>query len=93
MDRIPRPAHGKEADATAAAAVTLFTNDVLPAWGKRPAESIRRRDVMTLLDGMADKPAKWTKAKVRLHHFFDWCIEREVIEASPSPRSNSPIRT
>ena len=45
---------------------------------------------MTLLDGMADKPAKWTKAKVRLHHFFDWCIEREVIEASPVAKIKQP---
>ena len=80
----------RKSKATAAAAATLFTNDVLPAWGKRSAESIRRRDVMTLLDGMTDEPAKWTKAKVRLHHFFDWCIEREIIEASPVAKIKQP---
>jgi hypothetical protein len=70
-------------DATAAAAATLFENDVLPKWGKRSAETIRRRDVMTLLDGMRDEPAKAIKAKARLHHFFGWCAEREVIDANP----------
>jgi integrase len=70
-------------DATAAAAATLFNNDVLPAWGKRKAESIRRRDVMKLLDGMREEPAKAIKAKARLHHFFGWCVEREIINGSP----------
>ena len=70
-------------DATAAAAATLFENDVLPAWGKRKAESIRRRDVMKLLDDMRTEPAKAVKAKARLHHFFGWCAEREVIPANP----------
>lgn len=70
-------------DSTADAAATLFNNDVLPAWGKRTAESIRRRDVMTLLDGMRSEPAKAIKAKARLHHFFGWCAEREIIDANP----------
>lgn len=70
-------------DATESAAVTLFNNDVLPKWGKRTAESIRRRDVMNLLDGMATEPAKAIKAKARLNHFFGWCVEREIINGSP----------
>src|SRR5207342_2947295 len=54
-------------DSTVAAAKTLFTNTVLPKWGKLGVETIRRRDVMNLLDGMRGEPAKANKAKVRLN--------------------------
>jgi integrase len=77
-------------DATAAAAKTLFTNTVLPKWGKLGIETIRRRDVMNLLDDMRGEPAKANKAKVRLNHFFGWCVEREIIPGSPVASVKTP---
>lgn len=77
-------------DSTSAAALTLFTNDVLPKWGDLGIESIRRRDVMNLLDGMRGEPAKANKAKVRLNHFFGWAVEREIIDTSPVANVKTP---
>lgn len=79
-----RDSHLKQRrDATAKAAATLFNNDVLPKWGKLEITTIRRRDVMNLLDGMRSEPAKANKAKARLNHFFGFAVEREIIDASP----------
>lgn len=80
----------KRRDSTADAAKRLFNNTVLPKWGKVEIVSIKRRDVMALLDGMRDEPAKANKAKARLNHFFGWAVEREIIESSPCANIRQP---
>jgi integrase len=80
----------KRRDSTAAAAKRLFDNTVIRKWGKLEIASIRRRDVMALLDGMRDEPAKANKAKARLNHFFGWAVDREIIEASPCANIKQP---
>ena len=80
----------KRRDSTAYAANRLFNNTVLPKWGKLEIASIKRRDVMAVLDGMRDEPAKANKAKARLNHFFGWAVEREIIEASPCANIKQP---
>ena len=80
----------KRRDSTVEAATRLFNKSVLPKWGKLEIASIKRRDVMSLLDGMREHPAKANKAKARLNHFFGWAVEREIIEASPVANVRQP---
>lgn len=80
----------KRRDSTAAAAKRLFDNTVIRKWGKLEIASIKRRDMMALLDGMRDEPAKANKAKARLNHFFGWAVDREIIEASPCANIKQP---
>jgi integrase len=80
----------KRRDSTVEAAKRLFDKGVLPKWGRLEIASIKRRDVMALLDGMREHPAKANKAKARLNHFFGWAVEREIIEASPVTNVRQP---
>ncbi|MDW3117174.1 MAG: tyrosine-type recombinase/integrase [Roseovarius pacificus] len=58
---------------------------VLPSWGDRKIQDIGKRDVIDLLDGIADSGRVVTANRVRayLSSFFNWCVERDVIAASP----------
>lgn len=59
---------------------------VVGAWGERDIHDITRRDVIDLLDGLADSGRVVTANRVRayLNTFLAWCIEREVITTSPA---------
>jgi hypothetical protein len=39
-------------------------HDVLPAWGKRSFDQIRKRDVIELIDGIADRGAPISSSTV-----------------------------
>ena len=62
----------------------------MPKWGRLEIASIKRRDVMALLDGMREYPAKANKAEALLNHFFGWAVEREIIEACPFTNVRQP---
>jgi integrase len=66
--------------------------EVLPRWGDRDVTDIRRRDVIDLLDEIADSGRKTTANRVRayLSRFFAFCVDREVIEASPAAGVRAP---
>ena len=59
--------------------------DVLPAWKGRKAASIRRRDVIDLLDSIVDRgagiQANRTLACVR--KMFNFAVERDIVTGSP----------
>jgi integrase len=60
-------------------------SDALNAWKGRKIQEITKRDVITLLDGIADRGAMTmanrTLAAVR--KLFNWCVARDVIQISP----------
>ena len=60
--------------------------EMLPLWGERDIHDIARRDVVDLLDAIADSGRSTTANRVRayLSKFFNWCVERDVIELSPA---------
>jgi len=61
-----------------------FRNIILPAWGKRTVHEIARRDVIELLDGVAeDRPILANRTRATLSRFFGWLCERDIIAASP----------
>lgn len=55
-------------------------------WGERDIHDITRRDVIDLLDGIADSGRVVTANRVRayLNTFLNWCVERDVIDLSPA---------
>jgi integrase len=59
---------------------------VVTVWGERDIHDIAKRDVIDLLDDIADSGRVVTANRVRayLSKFLNWCIERDVIEASPA---------
>ena len=60
--------------------------EVLPLWGDRPLTSIRKRDVIELVDGIADRgtrlAANRTLAAVK--RFLNWAASRDMIDANPA---------
>lgn len=59
--------------------------EMLPVWGDCDVTEISRRDVIDLLDAIADSGRITTANRVRAYmsKFFNWCVEREIIEISP----------
>jgi integrase len=58
---------------------------VLPVWGERDVHSITRRDVIDLLESIRDGGHAVTANRARNHltTFFNWCVERDILTASP----------
>lgn len=65
----------------------LFGKDTAK-WRNRPIGSITKPDVLDLLDGIDERGAKAASglAMAYLRKFFNWCVEREIIHASPFDR-------
>lgn len=55
-------------------------------WGDRDVQTISKRDVIDLLDKLADSGRVVTANRLRayLNKFFNWCVERDIINQSPS---------
>lgn len=67
---------------------------VVTAWGERDIRTISRRDVIDLLDKIVDSGRATTANRVRAHlsKFFNWCVEREVLEVAPTSGVRAPAK-
>lgn len=67
---------------------------VVSAWGERDIQTITRRDVVELLDGIVDSGRTTTANRVRayLSKFLNWCVEREVLEIAPTSGVRAPAK-
>jgi integrase len=64
----------------------IIERDVKPAWGARGIESIARRDVRELVDGIAKRGAEVqaNRTLARLKTLFNWAVEQDIIPSSPA---------
>ena len=71
--------------------VRVLNREVRPMWGMRRVQDITRRDVVELLDTIVDRGAPVTANKVLafVRKFYNWLIERSVVEVSPCARVES----
>ncbi len=70
---------------------TKSGGDVLKKWKGRRLDSIKRSDVVTLLDGIADEHAVHAnRVLAALRRMFNWAIERDLLEASPCANVRAP---
>lgn len=62
-----------------------FRKFVLPAWRGRRVGDIKRRDVLALYDEILDQGLATTANRTHsaLSHFFNWCVQRDLLEVSP----------
>jgi integrase len=72
----------------------LFANHVTPKWKGRDIRSIERRDVIRLLDDMQARGYTTQANRVLAHvrKLFNWCLERELVQASPVAGVKLPQR-
>jgi len=63
----------------------MLDKDVKPAWGKRKAKNVTRRDVIRLLDGIADRgaPVAANRTYAVLSKMFRFAVRRGILETSP----------
>ncbi|WP_167631600.1 tyrosine-type recombinase/integrase [Mariprofundus ferrooxydans] len=63
----------------------ILDKDVLPVWGKRKAQDITRRDVITLLDGIVDRgaPIAANRTQALLSKMFRFGVGRDIVPYSP----------
>jgi integrase len=82
---------------TAATTQRLLNTYVLPPWRSRRLSDVTRRDVRDLLDDIVDagKPIAANRAFSAVRKFFNWTLERDLIEASPCAgvKPPSPARS
>lgn len=64
---------------------SLLDKHVLPRWGALPLAQIRRRDVIALLDEIADggAPVSANRVLAAVRKMFAWAITRDIVDASP----------
>ena len=63
----------------------LIDKNVKPVWGERLITTITRRDVIELLDGIADRGVvtQSRRIHVHLHRLFRWAIGRGIVDVNP----------
>lgn len=65
----------------------LIEKDTLDPWGKRKVASIKRRDIVVLLDKVRERaPVTANRLHGSLTRLFNFCAERGIIEDSPATR-------
>jgi integrase len=72
----------------------IFSREVIPAWDRRLLRDIKRRDVIALLDCLVDRgaPVLANRVLARLRSFFNWCIEKDLLDASPVTGLKPPTK-
>lgn len=69
----------------------ILNREVIPDWGKRSVADIKRRDVITLIDNISDRaPFMANRTLSAIRRFFNWCVERDLIEINPASGVKPP---
>ena len=70
----------------------VMRREVLPLWAARPIDDIRKRDIIALIDGIADRGAKIMANRTLAHvkRLFRWAAARDIIESDPAAHVEKP---
>lgn len=81
------------ANRSGAETARLLRHDPIPAWRDRHVAEIRRADVAELLDAIKRRsPAVARSTYAALRGLYGWCLERDLVDASPCDRITAPPR-
>ena len=71
----------------------VLDRDVLPMWGKRKAEDIKRRDVIALVEAKAKSaPVGANRLLELVRGMFNWAISRDLLEYNPCIQVKAPTK-
>jgi len=67
---------------------------ILEPWGERDVQSIKKRDIIDLLDDIYDSGRETTANRTLAHirKFLNWCVERDILEISPATGVKPPAK-
>lgn len=83
--------HAKPRNRTWQETKSILNRNVLPAWGDRSISEIRRRDVIDLLDTIADRaPIQANRTLATVRKLFAWAVQRDILEVSPCVGVKAP---
>lgn len=70
----------------------ILNHDVIPAWGKRRAAGIVKRDVVLLLESIVDRgsPAMANNTFAVIRKMFNFAVERDILAITPCYGVKSP---
>ncbi len=71
-------------------AMRTLENVAKPRWGKRSLLSLKRADMVKLMDEYADRPGRKKYVHSLLRKLFNWAVDREDIEVSPLAGMKAP---
>jgi len=67
---------------------------VISKWGQRRAKDIARRDVIALLDSIADRgsPVAANRTLAVIRRMFGWTLSRDIVPANPCVAVKAPAK-
>lgn len=70
----------------------IMRREVIPALGKRPIKDIHKRDILALVEGIADRGAPIMANRTLAHtkRLFKWAAGRDLIETDPAAHVEKP---
>lgn len=68
--------------------------EIVPRWGKRKITDIKRRDLVVILDEIADRgaPVMANRVLAYTRKMFSYAVQRDVLEANPFMGMNRPSK-
>lgn len=69
---------------------SVVRTHLLPAFGAHPVRSLVKSDIARLLDTLSKHPARRRTSYNYLRHFFQWAVERDLIEHNPCQAVRPP---
>lgn len=72
----------------------LLTKEFLAVWQNRSVRRIKKSDILKVLDAMVERgsPGAANHAYSAISKFFNWCLERDVIDNNPCSEIKRPSR-
>jgi len=72
----------------------VLRRELEPTWGRRRIGEIERKDVIRLIDGVADRGAPVMANRVLAHtrKLFNWAVSRDLIATSPCAGVSAPAQ-
>lgn len=72
----------------------ILKREFVSVHGQRDIREIKRHDILELMDGAIERGASYQANRIHAHlrKFFNWCMERGIIETSPVAGTKPPTR-
>jgi integrase len=72
----------------------ILRKDVQPIWGRKKAETIKRRDIVLLLDEIVDRgaPIQANRTLAVIRKMFNFALSRGILEQSPCVQIPAPSK-
>lgn len=63
---------------------SIYARHFAPRWRSRPLHEVDSLDIAAMLRTLRNTPHAATTARVVIRAFFLWCVEEEILDASPA---------